>query len=308
MVLHAGLGPRHDCFQKPGEPCRAVRRAAFFARDAAQGKIQTREMRPRLLPRPQHGRNQQRAEPGLPVEWRVAVPGVPQEGRRQEGEIGLDLRGGAPPRLEFFVLFRVRIIDLVLHDARMDVHAPTHALTRAQMIAEKRRPGRPAREDFCAAIQRAIDRRQFAGEQAAIAGRSRRFVILRTVPSPARTASLVPPSPSPRKALRPSGLRAQSGAAPAIRRRARSTMRLTRSPASQRQAQASWKWVRLTKPSAIGLDLMRSSSFASASSAAVSAPKAAPGRDQSKPLLGGLKGVTRAARRRRSQRLGRGPA
>jgi len=29
-----------------------------------------------------------------------------------------------------------------------------------------------------------VDRRQFAGEQAGIAGRSRRFVILRTVPLP----------------------------------------------------------------------------------------------------------------------------
>jgi hypothetical protein len=33
----------------------------------------------------------------------------------------------------------VSLEDLVLHDARMDVHAPTHALTRAQMVLRARR-------------------------------------------------------------------------------------------------------------------------------------------------------------------------
>ena len=33
----------------------------------------------------------------------------------------------------------VSLEDLVLHDARMDIHAPTHALTRAQAVLRSRR-------------------------------------------------------------------------------------------------------------------------------------------------------------------------
>ena len=33
----------------------------------------------------------------------------------------------------------VSLEDLVLHDARMDIHAPTHALTRAQAVLRARR-------------------------------------------------------------------------------------------------------------------------------------------------------------------------
>ncbi len=114
-------------------------------------------------------------------------------------------------------------------------------------------------------------------------------------PCPTRVVSSVPPSAAPPKISRPSGLNAQSGAAAAIFRRARSTAwarvtscvgdlmsirascrtrssSTTSSPASQRLAQASWKWLRLTKPSAIRLARTRSSSRASASSAAASGP------------------------------------
>ena len=132
MVLHAGLGPARDCFQERGEAHGLVRRPAFFARDAAQGKIHTHQMRPRFPPFPQHGRNQQRAEPGLPVERRFCLPGVPQEGRGQNGRIGLRFRGGAPPCLEPLALLPIRIID--------------------ERIVEKLRPGRVAGEDPCAAV------------------------------------------------------------------------------------------------------------------------------------------------------------
>ena len=36
--------PRHDCLQNCGKPCCPVRRAAFFARDAAQGKIRAHQI------------------------------------------------------------------------------------------------------------------------------------------------------------------------------------------------------------------------------------------------------------------------
>ena len=104
----------------------------MFTADATQRRIHTHQMRPRFPPLPQRCRDQKRAEPGLPRERRVSFPGVPQEGRRKKGRIGLHFRGGAPPRLELFGLFRVWIID--------------------ERIAEKRRPGRAARKDLCAAV------------------------------------------------------------------------------------------------------------------------------------------------------------
>jgi len=93
----------------------------------------------------------------------------------------------------------------------------------------------------------------------------------RSAASSARAASADLLSPSPRRMARPSALMAQSGAPPAIRRRVRSaawarvnscvgermsirascrtrSSMVTSSPASQRLAQASWKWVRLIQP------------------------------------------------------------
>jgi len=70
----------------------------FFARDAAQGKIHTRQMRPRFLPRP--------AAPPKPAAGRarpagraaVLSPRRPTGGAGgQNGRIGLRFRGGAPP-------------------------------------------------------------------------------------------------------------------------------------------------------------------------------------------------------------------
>ena len=311
VVLHPRLRPGRIASRNALSRAARSGERRFSRRTQRKRQIHTQEMRPRFPPRPQRRRNQQRAEPGLPR--RAAVLLSQASHRRaaaRRGEFGLDPRGGAPPRLEPFVLLPIRIID--------------------ERIAEKLRPRRRRpRGSLCCGLTRGRSprARRRAGRQSP--GDPGASSSSRPSPSPARVVSAV--SPSPRKAARPAGLRAQSGAASAMRRRARSTAwarvkawvgawismrascstkssRLTSSPASHRLAQASWKWVRLTNPSAIGLDLMRSSRRASASSAAASAPKAAPGTGQSEAAPRGLAGVTRAARRHRSRRLGRGPA
>ena len=91
---------------------------------------------------------------GAALDWPVPGAALGALAAAEDALARLDERIRSSPIAEGFVsrtLFQdacaslwltgdlVSLEDLVLHDARMDVHAPTHALTRAQMVLRARR-------------------------------------------------------------------------------------------------------------------------------------------------------------------------
>ncbi len=157
MVRHPGLRAGRDRLQEGEEPRRPVRRAAPLATDAAQRRIQTEKMRAGFPPRPQHGRDQQSAKPGLSFERRVSVPGIPQKRRSQQRRFGLGYRGGAAPDLQPFAFLAVWIID-------QRITLGPHAVGKNPV----------------AALERAVERGEFACERVVVrlSGRALRLIFL----------------------------------------------------------------------------------------------------------------------------------
>lgn len=82
-----------------------------FARDEAQAGGEAGKLRSCLAALPEHGAEQQDAEPGRVLQWRNVLPDVPEHsGPQHRGQVGR-LGEHRQPFLETAVLVPVQIVD-----------------------------------------------------------------------------------------------------------------------------------------------------------------------------------------------------